>query len=120
MTDIEQYLRENKPDMPEEGQFLIEANARLAKVEGVKECVDTDRSRGRIALIVALLSGLVLGCVATVFVVCFPLPALGGDWLFIAKAAGTLKEHKELLIALVAGCAFALGLVFMSKKTSVL
>ena len=26
MTDIEQYLRNNKPEMPEEGHFLIETN----------------------------------------------------------------------------------------------
>ena len=46
MMDIEQYLRDNKPEMPEEGQFLVETNARLRNVEGVKKCVDEDLRRG--------------------------------------------------------------------------
>ena len=65
--DIEQYLRDNKPEMPEEGQFLVETNARLCNVEGVKKCVDEDRHRGRMALIIALAVGLGLGCLTTVY-----------------------------------------------------
>ena len=62
MKDIEQYLRDNAPETPSEGQFLIETNARLNAVEGIKKTVDGERRNGRIALIVALAAGLVLGC----------------------------------------------------------
>ena len=40
MKDIEQYLRENRPETPVEGQFLIETNARLSKVEGIRRSVE--------------------------------------------------------------------------------
>ena len=49
MKDIEQFLRENAPDTPAEGQFMIETNARLNAVEGIKKEVDGARHRGRIA-----------------------------------------------------------------------
>ena len=40
MKDIEQFLRENVPETPDEGQFLIETNARMDSVEGIKKTVD--------------------------------------------------------------------------------
>ena len=47
MKDIEQILREGKPELPDEGAFLIETNARLSKVEGIKQEVDGERRRGQ-------------------------------------------------------------------------
>ena len=103
MMDIEQYLRDNKPGMPEEGQFLVETNARLCNVEGVKKCVDED-----------------LGCLVTLLVVFYPLPTINVNSSALAKAMAGLKEWEELLIALIAGCAIALGVVFMSRKKEAL
>lgn len=120
MMNIEQYLRDNKPEMPEEGQFLIETNARLCNVEGVKKCVDEDRHRGRMALIIALGAGLVLGCLATLLVVFYPRPSIEVDQSTLAKAVAGLQEWKEFLIAIIAGCAIALGVVFMSRKKEAL
>ena len=51
MKDLEQFLRDNAPETPEEGQFLLETNARLNAVEGIKKTVDGERHRGRVALI---------------------------------------------------------------------
>lgn len=116
MMDIEQYLRDNKPDMPEEGQFLVETNARLRNVEGVKKCVDEDRHHGRMALIIALGAGLVLGCLATLLVVFYPLPSIEVNSSTLAKFVAGLQEWKEFLIALIAGCAIALGVVIMTRK----
>ena len=48
MKDLEQFLRDNAPETPEEGQFLLETNARLDAVEGIKKTVDGERRRGRI------------------------------------------------------------------------
>ena len=114
--DIEQYLSDNKPEMPEEGQFLVETNARLRNVEGVKKCVDEDRHRSRMALIIALGAGLVLGCLATLLVLFYPLPSFEVSSSAFAKAMAGLMEWKEFLIALVAGCAIALGVVFLTRK----
>ena len=114
--DIEQYLRDNKPEMPEEGQFLVETNARLRNVEGVKKCVDEDLRRSRMALIIALAVGLGLGCLATLWVVFYPMPSIDVGQSAIARIMAGLMEWKEFLIALVAGCAIALGVVFMARK----
>ena len=116
MMDIEQYLLDNKPEMPEEGQFLVETNARLCNVEGVKKCVDEDRHRGRMALIIALAVGIGLGCLATLLVVLCPLPSIEVGQSAFARIMDVLKEWKEFLIAIVAGCAIALGVVFMTRK----
>ena len=116
MMDIEQYLRDNKPEMPEEGQFLVETNARLCNVEGVKKCVDEDRHRGRMALIIALGAGLVLGCLTTLLVLFYPLPSIEVNQSALTKVVAGLQAWNEFLIALIAGCAIALGVVFMSRK----
>ena len=116
MMDIEQYLRDNKPQMPEEGQFLVETNARLCNVEGVKKCVDEDRSHGRMALIIGVAVGLCLGCLVTLLVLYCPLPSIGAGQKVFARMITGLKEVKEYLIALVAGCAIALGVVFITRK----
>ena len=115
MMDIEQYLRDNKPEMPEEGQFLVETNARLCNVEGVKKCVDEDRHHGRITLVIALAAGLVLGCLTSLLITLYPLPSIEINHSAIAKAVATLQEWKEFLISLVAVCAIALGLVFLTR-----
>lgn len=116
MMDIEQYLRDNKSQMPEEGQFLVETNARLCNVEGVKKCVDEDRSHGRMALIIGVAVGLCLGCLVTLLVLYCPLPSIGAGQKVFARMITGLKEVKEYLIVLVAGCAIALGMVFITRK----
>ena len=95
MKDIEQYLRDNAPETPAEGQFLIETNARLNAVEGIKKTVDGERRRGRIALIVALAAGLVLGCLITLLVLFYLSfatvhwiePFVGTGWAFAIVSA---------------------------------
>lgn len=120
MTDIEQYLRDNKPEMPEEGQFLIETNARLGNVEGVKRCIDEDQHRGRTALIIALVAGFVLGCMVTLLVTLYPAPSIEAGSAVLDKFVAGLQEWKEVFIALISGCAIALGVVFMSGKKETL
>ena len=120
MKDIEQYLRENAPEMPAEGQFMIETNARLNAVEGIKKTVDGERRNGRIALIVALAAGLVLGCVITLLVLFMPAqPAASGTSAF-AKALEALQDKQEFLFGGVALLAVALGVVSLRKKEEVL
>ena len=114
MMDIEQYLRDNRPGLPEEGQFLITANARLEKVEGIKECVDSELKRGRKALVSALIAGIVLGSIATIFVLFCPTPEIRLSSSLIEKAAETIHEWKYLPALLIAGCAIGLGMMSMS------
>ena len=115
MKDLEQYLRENAPEMPAEGQFMIETNARLNAVEGIKKTVDGERRRGRIALIAALAAGLVLGCVITLLVLFYPVRPAADSTVF-TQALEALQDKKEILFGAVAVLAVALGLVSVTRK----
>ncbi|MBR5724608.1 MAG: hypothetical protein IKX62_04460 [Bacteroidales bacterium] len=119
MKDIEQFLRENAPDTPAEGQFMIETNARLNAVEGIKREVDGERRRGRIALIIALAAGLVLGCLVTLLVLFCPVQPAADSTAF-TKALEALQDKKEFLFGAIAFFAIALGVVSVTKKQEVL
>jgi hypothetical protein len=120
MKDIEKYLRENAPEVPEEGQFLIETNARLSAVEGIKKTVDGERRRGRIALIITLISGLVIGCAATLLVMFYPIRPEQPDVSVIARSVESLRGYKEVLMGVVAFFALALGIVFGTRRQGVI
>lgn len=119
MKDIEQFLRENAPDTPAEGQFMIETNARLNAVEGIKKEVDGARHRGRIALIIALAAGLVLGCLITLLVLFYPVQPTADSTAF-TNAIEALQDNKSLLFIGIALLAIALGVVSLRKKQEVL
>ena len=40
MSDIEDFLRENKPQVKEDPTFILEAQRRMEQVEGIKAEVD--------------------------------------------------------------------------------
>lgn len=119
MKDIEQILRDNKPELPDEGAFLIETNARLSKVEGIKQEVDGERHRSRRALVIALAAGLCAGILLTLLVMFYPVPSFTEDLSTLAKAAAALQNYKYFLFIPVAGCAIALGLLLMNRKREV-
>ncbi|MBO6069315.1 MAG: hypothetical protein J6P50_08960 [Bacteroidales bacterium] len=120
MKDIEQILRDNKPELPDEGAFLIETNARLSKVEGIKDTVDREYRRGRRALVIALAAGLVIGCLATLLVMFYPLPSLAAERTAFTDAIEGLRDYRYYLMTAVAGCAVALGLLLLNRKKEVL
>ena len=116
MKDIEQFLRDNAPETPDEGQFMIETNARLNAVEGIKRTVDGERRRGRIVLVVTLVAGIVLGSLATLFLSLHPaLPKLP-DLPILENLPGSPAIWKSLSLGLVACLAIGLGVVLLSKK----
>ena len=116
MTDIEQFLRENAPEVPDEGQFMVETNARLNAVEGIKKTVDGENRRWRIALIAALAAGLVLGCLLTLVVLFCPIEPVTVDSSVFAKAIDVLQGKKEILFGIIAALAVALGLVSLTRR----
>lgn len=120
MTDIGQYLRNNKPEMPEEGQFLIETNARLSHVEGIKNSVEAGRHRSQIALIIAWASGLVLGSLAMLLVLFCPLPDIEATAGALSGFVASLPEYKELLVAVIAICTGALGVIIVTRERGAL
>ena len=120
MKDIDQFLRENAPETPDEGQVLIETNARLDSVEGIKKTVDGENRRWRVALIIALAAGLVLGCIMTLLVMFYPVQPARADVSVVARAVESLRDYKEVLMGGIACCAIALGLLFMTRKREAL
>lgn len=114
MKDIEQLLRDNVPDTPDEGQFMIEMNARLNQVEGIKQTVDGEHRRWRIVLIIALIAGLMLGCAVTALVLLYPLQPLHVDESFLTKTVQTLQRYRSILFGFIAACATALGVAFLT------
>ena len=83
MKDIEDFLRENKPQVKEDPTFILQAQRRMEQVEGIKAEVDRQSHRGRIALIAALVTGLVIGIAATAIAFLYPVhPESVGDGLW--------------------------------------
>ena len=123
MNDIEQILRENKPQAPTGDNFIIEMNARLEAVEGIKRTVAEEHRRGRRLLLAALGAGLVLGGLVTAVLILQPeLPeTVSSKWLtfFRDAAAGFqafLKSAPQALSLLVAALAITLGLVALKPR----
>ena len=116
MKDIEQFLRDNKPETPDEGQFMIEMNARLNAVEGIKKTVEGENRRWRVALIIALVAGLVLGCAITALVLLCPVEPLQVEQSALMKALQTMQPYKNLLFGFIAACAIALGVLSLTGR----
>ena len=116
MKDIEQFLRDNPPEIPDEGQFMIETNARLNTVEGIKQTVDGEHRRWRTAVIVALLAGLVLGCAVSALIMLYPPQPSQMAYTFLEKAVQTLEPWKDFVFGFIAFCALALGLLFLPSR----
>ena len=108
MKDLEKYLRENAPETPAEGQFLLETSARLSRVEGIKKTVDGEHRRARVAVMAALGVGLVLGCALTALVLLYP-PQL--DKSALDQFVLALQARREYLFGFIALCAVSLGLL---------
>ncbi|MCR5548713.1 MAG: hypothetical protein K6F25_08170 [Bacteroidales bacterium] len=119
MKEIEDFLRENKPAVKDDPTFILETGRRMDQVEGIKAEVDRQRSHGRIALIVALVAGLVLGVLATALAFLYPIdPAAAGEstWQDIRLF---LQDNRQYLVYPVAVLAVALGLLLGRKASPV-
>ena len=117
MNDLEQYLRENKPLEPAEGDYIIEVNSRLAAVEEIKRAVAAERRHSRAVMMAALASGLLLGCLVTAFVLLHPVaPETFGTQLIARLSLFLHGWARYLVMLLIAGGAIALGLAFLSPK----
>lgn len=115
MKDLEQFLRDHKPVVKEDPAFLLETRHRLEAVEGLKGEVDRQSVRLRKALVIALVSGLVVGIGITALAFLYPVdPATAGEGL-LEKISLVLQGVKPYLLLPVAILAIALGLVMTRK-----
>lgn len=116
MKEIEDFLRENKPVVKDNPTFILEAQRRMEAVEGIKSEVDRQRCYGRMALIIALVAGLVLGIAATAIAFLYPIDADSVGKGVLDSIRLFLNTWKQYLLLPVALLAIALSLVLMSGK----
>lgn len=115
--EIEELLRNNKPQVPDHPAFLLELRQKMRAVEGIKAEVDRQRKYSRLALIGTFAAVLLLSC-AAMLAACL-MPPLS-DW-FDEEIIGSLRDFiqtwKPYLPLPIAGCAIALGLLFGRPST---
>ena len=115
-TDIESLLRENKPHVKDNPTFLLEVQHKMRAVDGIKSEVDRQRRYGHQALVIALVAGLVLGCIITALAYLFPIdPESLGESL-IADIKMILDPWKHYVLIFMAICAITLGVIFSIRK----
>ena len=110
MKEIEAFLRENRPVVPDDPTFLLEAQRRMEAVEGIKAEMDRQRRRGRSALVLALVIGLALGALLSAVAYFWPVDAAPGGWW--DEALAFLRTWRACLVYPVAALAVSLSLMW--------
>ena len=119
MSSIEDFLRENKPQVKEDPTFILEAQRRMEQVEGIKAEVDRQRSRGRVALIIALCAGLAVGIFATAIAFLYPVDAQSSAEGLLRATRLFLQDYRQYLPMPVALIAIALAVVLFKRPSRI-
>ena len=115
MKEIEDFLKDNKPQVKEDPTFILETQRRIEAVEGIKTEVDRQRHHGRVALIIALAAGMVIGIAATALAFLYPVDAQSATEGITQSIRVFLDAWKQYLLLPVAALAITLGVVLSSK-----
>ena len=112
--NIEEFLRNNKPQVKDDPTFLLETQRRMKQVEGIKAEVDRQRSHSRVTLIVTLIIGIVVGVVATFigYICPFNLDTKAGTMASIILFLTTWKQYFFILAA-----ALSVSLALLLSRT---
>ena len=116
--DIESFLRENRPQVKDNPTFLLEVQRKMREVEGIKSEVDRQRKYGRIALVVTLVFGLLLGALTMLLTYLIPVDELVDIDVF-ASIRLYLEPIKEYLTVPLIACIVALlAVLYTSRQNS--
>ena len=113
--DIESFLRENRPQVKDNPTFLLEVQRKMREVEGIKSEVDRQRKYGRIALVVTLVFGLLLGALTMLLTYLIPMDELTDTDIF-ASIRLCIEPVKEYLVVPLIACAVALFVVLYTSR----
>ena len=113
--DIESFLRENRPQVKDNPTFLLEVQRKMCEVEGIKSEVDRQRKYGRIALVVTLVFGLLLGALTMLLTYLIPMDELTDADVF-ASIRLCVEPIKEYLIVPLIACIVALLAVLYTSR----
>jgi len=114
--NIEDFLRDNRPIVKDDPTFLMETNRRLKTVEGIKAEVDRQRVQGRMALIVTLVIGIVIGAFAVLIGYMHPFDLNQMNEGFLYNALVFMETWKQYLIIPVALLSVTLSLVLSLRR----
>lgn len=113
--DIESILRDSRPQVRDNPAFLLEVQQKMRAVEGIKNEVDMQRRYGRTALILALVSGLIVGALAMSLAYIYPIDTTAISDGVLSDIRVFLESYKWYLLLPIAGCAISLGVIFAHK-----
>ena len=111
-TDIESILRDSRPQVEDNPAFLLELQQKMRAVEGIKNEVDRQRRHGRTALILALVSGLIIGAAAMSLAYLYPIDTTAISKGLLSDIRVFLESYKQYLLLPIAVCGISLGVIF--------
>lgn len=116
--DIESFLRENRPQVKDNPTFLLEVQRKMREVEGIKAEVDRQQKYGKIALVITLVFGLLLGALTMLLVYLVPVDELINTDIFasIRLCVEPIKEY--LIVPLIACIVALLAVLYTSRQNS--
>ena len=114
--DIESILRDSRPQVEDNPTFLLEVQQKMRAVEGIKNEVDRQRRHGRTALVLALVSGLILGAVAMSLAYLYPIDITTISDGILSDIRIFLESYRQYLLLPIAICAISLGIVFGTRQ----
>ena len=116
-TDIESILRDSRPQVQDNPAFLLELQQKMRAVEGIKNEVDRQRRHGRTALILALVSGLIIGATAMSLAYLYPIDTTAISKGLLSDIRVFLESYRQYLLLPIAGCAICLGVIFGRQRS---
>ena len=116
--DIESFLRENRPQVKDNPTFLLEVQRKMREVEGIKSEVDRQRKYGRIALVVTLVFGLLLGALTMLLAYLVPVDELIDTDIFASIRLGVEPIKEYLIVPLIACVVALLAVLYTSRQNS--
>lgn len=104
---LEDFLRDHRPIVEDGPLFLLEAGNKMKALDGIREEVDRQRRICRIALVLALVLGLVGGVALGSLMLLRPaIP-----WKAVSDLCAFAWQWRYVVFAVVPACAITLGIV---------
>lgn len=119
MSELENFLRDNRPRVKADPTFILETRRRIEAVEGIKSEVDRQRRRGRRALIIALVAGLAMGVLVTAVAFLYPVEPSSVGRGILDSIRLFLQSYRQYLLLPTAILAVALAAVLFRTPSKV-
>lgn len=118
MSELENFLRDNRPHVKEDPTFILETRRRIEAVEGIKSEVDRQRRTGRRALIIALVAGLAMGVLVTAVAFLYPVEPSSVGRGILDSIRLFLQSYRQYLLLPTAILAVALAAALFRTQRS--